>query len=479
MSEYEFSDTFCRKILAVLAAFPRALVQYGSIIKPEYFPSHIHQVICRALLSLQKYKVAISQESLETCVGDFVPSTDSDAMSAYYDEIKAIYKSNLSDHQFVIDRIILFAQDAALENAIVTGAQLLDNKTDVDYRVRVRELVEEAMNVGADFTNIGQRQLSGLEERIDMIVYPELSNSVSTGQAHLDRAMGGSGPSAGTLNVVMGPEKSGKSIVLLNIALGAIRAPNNKKVVLYTLEMSENKYLTRLDCRLAGKNKKFIRNHPEEFKKRVEKKYKSVIGGDLVIKQYPTKTATVDDLRAHLAMLEAEDFIPDLVVVDYSNIMKPRFRSKHDPRHDYASIYTDLRGLAGELNIPIWTADQANRAKKDKKTIDSSGTSEAHEKTTICDFMITLCQTKKEDLQNKLRLFVALSRDDRMFLVMDCKINKDLASIHTLSLREPRTEDFVDAEITLNEDEENNEKAKRGRISKASSRVKKKRVKKT
>jgi replicative DNA helicase len=472
--EYEFSDAFCRKILAVLAMFPRILTQFGTIIQPEYFPSHVHQVICRGVLSMSKYKTAISAESLETCVKDLIPSIDNteESLKLYQQEIKNIYQSNISDHKFVVDRIILFAQDAALEQAIVHGAEMLDKK-ETEYKTSVRKLVEDAMRVGADQINIGQRQLSNLDDRIEKIVHPELSNCVPTGLTHLDMVMGGYGPSEGELNIILGPEKAGKSIILLNIALGAIRAPNNKKAVLYTLEMSEDKYLTRLDCRLAGKDKKFIRQHPDEFRLMVTRKHKTCIGGDLIIKQYPTKSASVDDFRAHLAMLEAENFIPDLVVVDYTNIVKPRFRSKDGARHDYASIYTDLRRLAGEMRIPIWSADQATRAAHNKKIIESTGTSEAHEKTTICDFMASLCQTKKEALQNKARLFVALSRNEKMYLVIDCRIRKDLASIHTLNVREPRAEDFIDADISLEEDSDERRKE---RISQASERIRRKRL---
>jgi len=466
--EYQFSDRFSRKVLAVLAKFPDILAQYSNVVKSEYFVSHVHQAICQGIMNIAEHSSFIGPESLEQAVFSLLP--DDEDKAVYQKEIDDLYTLDVSDKGFVVDQIVDFAKDAALEQAIIECAHLIDSKKG-DYHAEVSEKIEAARMVGRDVLSVGEQPLDNLDVRVNDLVNPDLSTYVSTGSEHLDKCLGGYGAAAGELYVVLGPEKSGKSIVLLNIALGAMRAPNNKKVVLYTLEMSQSRYLSRLDCRIACRSKDFIRKNPEEFKDIVRRKMKMAVGGDLYIKQYPTKTASVLDFKSHLASLRSQGFIPDLVVVDYSNIVKPRNRY-NETRREYASIYEDLRALAIEFQVPVWTADQANRSSKGKKLLDSEATSESHEKTTICDFMMSICQTKKEALESKARLFAALSRNEQMNLVMDCKFDKSLALLQTTSLRVPSADDFVDLAELEEEPTDDKSKAVKRHMSRGRSKKK-------
>jgi len=439
---YTFGAKFNTKILALLCNKPTILSTYRDIIDPSYFQSHIHQTLCQAIVKISDYTATINSDTLlEVCM-ELVPDDSDEEREIYEQIISEIDEVNLDDWELVVDRLIDFAKHSALTNAVVEGADLIDKQPE-DYGDQLQQLIGDAIQVGDDVLDRGSDPVDCYEEAIARIQNPESIDMVPTGLSHLDDALGG-GARKGGLYIVLGPQKGGKSIALMNIAVGSARQTANKNVVYYSLEMQEDILMERFVSRMLKKTTKEIRELGDKAIPEY-KKAQNLLGGQILFKQYPTKTASINTIKSHLNSLIATGFKPDVIIIDYSNIVKPRIKH-NDKRHEYASIYEDMRALAGEYDVPVWSADQAVRGANNSKVIMSEATSESHEKTTICDFMASICQTQKEKLAGEARLYVTLNRNGAQDVVIDCRMRKDIALITTTNLREPDARDLVELE---------------------------------
>jgi len=144
--------------------------------------------------------------------------------------------------------------------------------------------------------------------------------------------------------------------------------------------------------------------------------------GDLVIKYFPTKTASVNTLSAHLKRIINLGTEVDMVVVDYADILKDTSNSR-EVRHALGNIYEDLRGLAGEFQIPIWTASQANRSALDEDVIEATKVSESYQKVMTADFVMSLSRKVEDKIGNTGRFHVIKNRFGPDGITYPAKVN--------------------------------------------------------
>jgi len=142
--------------------------------------------------------------------------------------------------------------------------------------------------------------------------------------------------------------------------------------------------------------------YQDEIKKKI-----SQLKGTLLIKYFPTKSATVQTLSSHLKQIELQGIDIDLVLVDYADILRGIGTEK---RHVLENIYEDLRGLAGEYEVPIWTASQANRSSLEEEIIDASKVAEAYSKVMIADFVVSVSRKVEDKIANTSRFHVIKNR---------------------------------------------------------------------
>ena len=157
------------------------------------------------------------------------------------------------------------------------------------------------------------------------------------------------------------------------------------------------------------------------YKEEVSKKLFE-LKGKLLIKYFPTKAASVQTLGAHLKQIELSGDKPDMVIVDYADILMPtgNFREK---RHAIGNIYEDLRGLAGEFQIPVWTASQANRSALDEDVIEAQKVSESYQKIMTADFVMSLSRKVEDKIGNTGRFHVIKNRFGPDGMTFPSKIN--------------------------------------------------------
>jgi replicative DNA helicase len=164
-------------------------------------------------------------------------------------------------------------------------------------------------------------------------------------------------------------------------------------------------------------------NEVMDRKEEVKKFYDDNKGlGRLFIKEYPTNTASIFTIRSHIERLDLKGFRPDIIIIDYADIMRST-RQFDSLRHELKLVYEELRGLAMEYGIPIWTASQSNKEGANAEVIDMTNMSEAYGKAMICDFIISVSRRSHEKASGWGRLYVAKNRAGRDGLVFPAKIN--------------------------------------------------------
>tara|TARA_R100001086_G_scaffold192515_4_gene109745 strand:- start:2061 stop:3707 length:1647 start_codon:yes stop_codon:yes gene_type:complete len=425
----DFNVGFQRHILAMVARVPGFAVRCRDVLDPDYFDSDAHRLVAAAVLEhVDRFRDSLpSIETLAQGCRDLAGDEDAEVIDA---AIREIYEDEVHDTEAVEERVIRFGKRQAMVNAVIAGASEIERGR-LD---RVESLVREAQLVGESVLDLGQDFRAEVESRVDRYLNPEIevAEKIPTGVRHLDYLLEG-GLRRGELGVILAPPKRGKSTVLINFGFGALASLEGLTVVHYSCEMSASVVSRRYDDRLLGEMVRQRRSDPEAFVAKLRQRV-AMVHGQLFVRDYPTRSATPATLRAHLTQLTARGYPPDVVIVDYGQILRATERRKGDFRHEQASIYEDLRAIAGEFGCVVWSAVQANRASLEKDTITMADVSEAFEIAAVCDAMIALCQTPDERLDNICRLFAAAIRDAEGERMVECSIRRDSCRVTSRAL---------------------------------------------
>lgn len=267
-----------------------------------------------------------------------------------------------------------------------------------DYE-QIQKIITESIRLG-ELKDSGHNYITDLEKRL----VRQFRKPVPCLDL-LDEQIGG-GLSGGELGVILSPTGGGKSMMLVKFASTAIQL--GKKVVYYSLELAERVIGNRFDACLTDIQLKNILDNPDAIRERIEEIKQS--GGSLIIKEFPTGSATVNTISNHLKALEREGFIADEIFVDYADIMKPTSQYV-EKRHSLTQIYESLRALSMELNIPIWTASQAGRQAINSARFDLSVISESLGKAQTADVILGLARTDENKREKKAQLIVLKNRN--------------------------------------------------------------------
>ena len=179
----------------------------------------------------------------------------------------------------------------------------------------------------------------------------------------------------------------------------------------------------RYDTIFSGITTQNIKYQRDEVKKIIDS-----IEGKMIIKYYPTRAATVNTLSAHLKQLELKSIKPDLVIVDYADILRDN-SGMREVRHQLGAVYEDLRGLAGEFKVPIWTASQANRSALEEEVIEATKVAEAYSKIMIADFVLSISRQAQDKLSHTARCHIIKNRFGIDGITYPMSMNTNLGKI--------------------------------------------------
>ena len=322
---------------------------------------------------------------------------------------------SVEDEKYIKETALDFCRKQKLKEALMVSVDLIQNSSYDE----VRGVIDDALKLGTD-NNFGHDFLKDFELRYEI----KSRNPVTTGWEKIDSIMK-KGLGSGELGVVIAPTGAGKSMALAHLGAAALKEGRN--VVHYTLELSDVMTGQRYDSCISSVPLSTLYVRKDEVLEGI-----SDVKGSLIIKEYPTKTASANTIRTHLEKLKKRNQKIDMIIIDYADLLRctKNFREKRD---ELGSIYEELRGIAQEHKCPLWTASQTNRTGLNAEVVTMESISEAFNKCFVADFICSISRTIKDKSANTARLFIAKNRNGPDGLVFPMFMDTSMVQLKVLS----------------------------------------------
>jgi replicative DNA helicase len=434
----KFGKSFQEKLVKTILFDRNFANQMEEVLDTSYLELKYLQVFVDLLF---QHKQSYPHPTYEAMVSVVRTQTEdySDSIIKQVIEFMARIKSNAigdDDEEYVKEKSLDFCKKQKLKEAILKSVDLLQSQS-FD---QIQKVINEAMNLGAD-NDHGHDYHEDILDRFEM----KMRNPVSTHWDEIDMITKG-GLGKRELGVVVAPTGAGKSMALAH--LGAMAVIKGKTVVHYTLELADTVVGQRYDSCITGIELKNLMSMKEAIVGIIEH-----IPGQLIIKEYPTKSASTRTISTHLEKLKQKGINPDMIIVDYADLLKPTpsgFKTQ-ELRHSLGNTYEELRGIGQVWDIPVWTASQTNRSGLNAEVITMESISEAFSKCFVADFICSISRTVEDKTENKGRMFVAKNRNGVDGIVYPMEI--DTAKVH-LRVLPPDEHSTIDAVVMKTKQEQ-------------------------
>jgi replicative DNA helicase len=407
LSAYGYA--FQIKVITALFTDKMFLQQIADILSPGYFESDANNWIITTILEYHKeYKTTPTLEVMKVKLNDVEHDVLKEQIKAH---LKDAWKyTEADDLQFIKQQAIDFCKNQEIKKAILTSVDLLKHGRYEDIKAKI----DNALKAGGD-KDIGHDYMTSIDMR-----YTEAVRFTKETPWEVINELTDGGLGKGELGVFVAPAGIGKSWGLINIGANAVK--KGLTVIHYTLELNEAYVGLRYDSVITGIANQNLKHYQSQVKEELEK-----LDGELIIKYYPTKTVSVLGLRGHIEKCIMQGKKPDVVVVDYADLLRGHGQEK---RHELEGIYEDLRGMAGEYEIPIWTASQANRSALEEDVIGAEKISESYGKVMVADFVISLSRKVADKMAGTGRWHVIKNRFGPDGITLPSKMNTSNGQIH-------------------------------------------------
>ena len=406
----DYGPTFQTKILSSLLTDKVFISTIIDIIEVDYFQSDANKWIVKTIEKyFMEYKTPPSLDALKV----ELKKLKNDVLQvAVVEALKSAWTHRESDDlDYVKDEILDFCKNQKLKKAILESVDLLENK---DYD-GIKMVVDTAMRAGTT-RDLGHDYISGFEERLETSARKTTPTPWPVINDIMDGGLGG-----GELGVMVAPAGIGKTWFLQTVGADAIK--KGMKVVHYTLELNQAYVGLRYDTIISGINTQQLKYYKEDVQSKLFD-----IQGNLMIKYYPTRTASVQTISSHLKQLELIEFKPDVIVVDYADILKP-ISNYREKRLNLGETYEHLRGMAGEFDVPVWTASQANRSSLEEEVIGADKVSEDYSKVMTADFVMSISRKVEDKVANLARVHIIKNRFGVDGVTYPTDMNTDIGKI--------------------------------------------------
>jgi replicative DNA helicase len=363
-------------------------------LKPEYFQDRTEKTIFNEISSFTtEYNSAPTCEALEISIKEKTNLTEDDVKNCE-DYIKELTNSdNSSDIQWLIDKTEKFCQEKAIYNAVLNSITILDGKDKSNDKGAIPKLLSDALAVSFD-TSVGHDYLENSDDRYAF--YHKKEERIPFDLDFFNKITKGGTPRK-TLNMILAGPYTGKSLFMCHMAANAMSL--GKNVLYITMEMAEEKIAERIDSNLLNVTLDDLMDLPKDAYMKKVNRVKEKTVGKLIIKEYPTASASTMHFKTLLNELNLKrNFVPDVIFIDYLNICSSSRIKLGASVNTYSyikSIAEEVRGLAIEFNVPIWSATQTTRSGYNNSDFDMTDISESFGVAATCDFMVGLINSEE------------------------------------------------------------------------------------
>jgi len=389
----KFGTAFQSKTIRALIDDKSFLDRTHDIIETMYWESEANKwIVSEILKHYEVYKRTATLDVFKIKCGDI---TIDSLRAEVVDNLRTIFtQTDTNDAEFVKNEFLNFCKNQKLKNAIMQSVDFLKG----GQYDSIKRIVDDALKAGTE-RNMGHDYLKDVELRMSETA----RDTINTGWEVVDDLTnGGLGP--GELGVIISSAGGGKSWCLASLGKSAMLS--GKNVLHYTLELNECYVGLRYDSCFTGVPFQDIMEEKEKVKNII-----SNIKGQLLIKEYPTKGVGVSTILAHANLAKTMGYPVDMVVIDYADILSPgRVGNNANTYVEQGGIYEDLRGLAGELQVPVWTASQASRSSLDDNIIEAQKVADSYRKIMTADFVMSLSRKATDKVSNTGRFHVIKNR---------------------------------------------------------------------
>jgi len=366
-------------------------------IKEEYFSDNEHSYAFRQIAEyIEKYNNTPTLEAMSVAF-DNASEEQRSLLKTVFE-----YEQEPQELQWLVDETEKFCKDKAVFNAVLEGIQIIDGKKKDMSPDALPGLLTEALQVGFD-TNVGHDFIEDADKRFDF--YHRLEEKVEFDLDMFNKITEG-GLSNKTLNIALAGTGVGKSLFMCHMASASISKGQN--VLYITLEMSEERIAERIDANLMNIPIMDLKDLSKPmFDDRIAK-VNEKIQGRLIVKEYPTASAHSGHFKALINELKLKrNFHPDIVFIDYLNICTSNRFKPGSSANSYTiikSIAEELRGLAVELNVPIFSATQTTRGGYNSSDVELTDTSESFGLPATADLMFAIISTEELEEMGQLMI---------------------------------------------------------------------------
>ena len=340
-----------------------------------------------------KYKTHPSRETMETIIKSSIEKENEFLQTEIPNFYARMTKTlTIEDAAFIKNESIDFCRKQKLHESILRAAGLLKTNSFDE----IKKVIDEGLKAGSEI-DTGHDYIKDFEKRyVENVRFP-----IKTGWDKLDEILSG-GLGKSEYGIIMSPTGAGKSQFLVH--LGAEAVKKGYKVVYYTLELRDTVIGQRFDACFTG--------FPiDELKENKEDILKQIVGykDKIKIKFFPKKSVSMFGIRLHLDRLRSEGFVPDMIILDYLDLLKSGTVRK-ELRHELGETYDEFESLNQELNTVGWTASQTNRTGVSSNTIQMDHMSEAFNKNFGSYLTLGLSRNNNDKMNNTGRLSVIKNR---------------------------------------------------------------------
>ena len=386
LSNLFYKEDYARKVLPFL--------------KEDYFPLRTEKVLFAEIYKfVQKYNNLPTKEAIIIELSQR-KDVNEDEHNTLKEIVNSISKLD-SDPQWLLDTTEKFCKDRAVHNAILSGIKILDKKDSKRTPESIPGILADALAVSFD-QHIGHDYIGDHEERFKW--YHTKETKYQFDLDYMNRITKGGVPSK-TLNIALAGTGVGKSLFMCHCASAYLVQGLN--VLYITLEMAEERIAERIDANLLDVTIDDLHTMPKDLYENKMEKLRKKTGGTLIIKEYPTASAHSGHFRALFNELALKkSFKPDVLFIDYLNICaSSRFKGGNVGSYFYIkAIAEELRGLAVEFNVPLFSATQTTRTGFVSTDIGLEDTAESFGLPATADFMFALISNDELEALGQMKI---------------------------------------------------------------------------